>query len=252
MSDREERTMMVYLDYNPANIIHPLQATKLAMILREWLPEPMDRDTTRFESIPVDSLSWVTGEHVLEAILSLEIPPKEEGRWWGGAICVTGEHNSTHLWLTEHKQTSPDGLKMWLMAENRDECDVIWRGFIVHLLLFFAVRRFIGLSEAKLSWFYRGKFYGMFWLNSTERITPKDSDWERYHIAIVYVWLISEAVFGAEYLTVYMLTHLCPPLRSTFAVRGTASLGIMGEPRVPPLNPSETIVLSEHYRLWGV
>ena len=25
------------------------------------------------------------------------------------------------------------------------------------------------------------------------------------------------------------------------------SLGIMGEPRVPPLNPSETIVLSEHY-----
>ena len=30
------------------------------------------------------------------------------------------------------------------------------------------------------------------------------------------------------------LTHLCPPLRSTFAVRETASLGIMGEPRVPP------------------
>ena len=27
------------------------------------------------------------------------------------------------------------------------------------------------------------------------------------------------------------------------------SLGIMGAPRVPPLNPSETIVLSEHYRL---
>ena len=39
------------------------------------------------------------------------------------------------------------------------------------------------------------------------------------------------------------LTHLCPPLRSTFAVRETASLGIMGEPRVPPLNPPETIVL---------
>ena len=30
------------------------------------------------------------------------------------------------------------------------------------------------------------------------------------------------------------------------------SLGIMGEPRVPPLNPSDMIVLSEHYRLWGV
>ena len=31
---------------------------------------------------------------------------------------------------------------------------------------------------------------------------------------------------------------------TTFAVRETASLGIMGAPRVPPLNPSETIVLS--------
>ena len=32
------------------------------------------------------------------------------------------------------------------------------------------------------------------------------------------------------------------PTVPTFAVRETASLGIMGEPRVPPLNPSETIV----------
>ena len=46
------------------------------------------------------------------------------------------------------------------------------------------------------------------------------------------------------------LTHLCRPVRSTFAVRETASLGIMGAPRVPPLNPSESIVLWEHYRLW--
>ena len=38
-------------------------------------------------------------------------------------------------------------------------------------------------------------------------------------------------------------SHLCRPVRSTFAVRETASLGIMGAPRVPPLNPSETIVL---------
>ena len=36
------------------------------------------------------------------------------------------------------------------------------------------------------------------------------------------------------------LTHLCPPLRATFAVREIASLGIMGEPQEPPLNPSET------------
>ena len=53
------------------------------------------------------------------------------------------------------------------------------------------------------------------------------------------------------------LTHFFPPLRfrnqvSTFAVRETASLGIMGAPRVPPLNPSETIVLWEHYRLWAL
>jgi len=49
------------------------------------------------------------------------------------------------------------------------------------------------------------------------------------------------------------LTHFCPLLRfrnqvQTFAVRETASLGIMGAPRVPPLSPSETIELSEHYR----
>ena len=48
------------------------------------------------------------------------------------------------------------------------------------------------------------------------------------------------------------LTHLCRPVRSTFAVRETASLGIMGAPRVPPLNLPESIVLWEHYRLWGV
>ena len=40
-----------------------------------------------------------------------------------------------------------------------------------------------------------------------------------------------------------MLTHFCPQLRSTFAVRESASLAIMEAPRVPPLNPSETIVL---------
>ena len=39
------------------------------------------------------------------------------------------------------------------------------------------------------------------------------------------------------------------PTVPTCAVRETACLGIMGEPRVPPLNPSESIVLSEHYRL---
>ena len=40
------------------------------------------------------------------------------------------------------------------------------------------------------------------------------------------------------------------PTVPTCTVRETASLGIMGAPRVPPLNPSETIVLSEHYHYY--
>ena len=39
-----------------------------------------------------------------------------------------------------------------------------------------------------------------------------------------------------------VLTHFCPPFPHLLSERLT-SLGIMGEPRVPPLNPSETIVL---------
>ena len=35
------------------------------------------------------------------------------------------------------------------------------------------------------------------------------------------------------------LTHFCPPFQHLLSERLT-SLGIMGEPRVPPLNPSET------------
>ena len=44
---------------------------------------------------------------------------------------------------------------------------------------------------------------------------------------------------GVQGATLLLLTHLCPPFRSTFAVRETASLGIMGAPRLLP----------EHYRL---
>ena len=39
-----------------------------------------------------------------------------------------------------------------------------------------------------------------------------------------------------------LLTHSCPPFQHLLSERLT-SLGIMGEPRVPSLNPSETIVL---------
>ena len=42
--------------------------------------------------------------------------------------------------------------------------------------------------------------------------------------------------------------HFCPPFQHLLSER-LMSLGIMGARRVPPLNPSETIVLSEHYRL---
>ena len=40
------------------------------------------------------------------------------------------------------------------------------------------------------------------------------------------------------------------PTVPTCAVRETASLGIMGAPRVPPLNPSESIVLSYRPRVF--
>ena len=43
------------------------------------------------------------------------------------------------------------------------------------------------------------------------------------------------------------LTHFCPPFQHLLSEILT-SLSIMGAPRVPPLNPSETIVLWEHYK----
>ena len=38
------------------------------------------------------------------------------------------------------------------------------------------------------------------------------------------------------------LTHSCPPFQHLLS-EGLTSLGIIGAPRVPPLNPSESIVL---------
>ena len=64
---------------------------------------------------------------------------------------------------------------------------------------------------------------------------------------ILISWSVREAAINVG--STNELTHLCRPVRSTFAVRETASLGIMGATRMPPLNPSESIVLSEHYRL---
>ena len=45
--------------------------------------------------------------------------------------------------------------------------------------------------------------------------------------------------------------NFCPPFPHLLSERLT-SLGIIWAPRVPPLNPSETIAFWEHYRLWGV
>ena len=53
---------------------------------------------------------------------------------------------------------------------------------------------------------------------------------------------------NTKYFKHTFLTHLFPPFQHLLSERLT-SLGIMGEPRVTPLNPSESIVLSEHYRL---
>ena len=45
------------------------------------------------------------------------------------------------------------------------------------------------------------------------------------------VWKALNTLLAA----VVCLTHSCPPLHLTFAVRESASLGIMGAPEVPPL-----------------
>ena len=81
--------------------------------------------------------------------------------------------------------------------------------------------------------------------NCPKKCSNKDNRYTPYLLSCKYTY-VNIYTYG---LRPYALTHLCPPLRSTFAVRETASLGIMGAPRVPPLNPSETKVLSEHYRL---
>ena len=61
---------------------------------------------------------------------------------------------------------------------------------------------------------------------------------------------VSHRAVGHTATYISLLTHSCPPFQHLLSER-LMSLGIMGAPRVPHLNPSETIVLSEHYRLWG-
>ena len=69
--------------------------------------------------------------------------------------------------------------------------------------------------------------------------------WNNWDDLSVNLILAPEVIFCVE---MPLLTHSCPPFQHLLPERLT-SLGIVGEPRVPPLNPSETIVLWEHYRL---
>ena len=65
---------------------------------------------------------------------------------------------------------------------------------------------------------------------------------------LVLPGLADGIIHGGENLPLWKkeniyLTHFCPPFQHLLSERLT-SLGIMGTtPRVPPLNPSETIVL---------
>ena len=73
-----------------------------------------------------------------------------------------------------------------------------------------------------------------------------------FMIMLVFVGQSIAGVFcknGWGLIEVLRITHLCPPFQHLLSERLTF-LGIMGAPRVPPLNPPETIVLSEHYRIW--
>ena len=62
---------------------------------------------------------------------------------------------------------------------------------------------------------------------------------------------VSHRAVGHTATYISLLTHSCPPFQHLLSER-LMSLGIMGAPRVPHLNPSESIVFWEHYRLWGV
>ena len=64
-------------------------------------------------------------------------------------------------------------------------------------------------------------------------------------LALIFQGSLDESVLPVEWKIsqVSSIVNLFFPTVPTFAVRETASLGIMGAPRVPPSNPSESIVL---------
>ena len=81
--------------------------------------------------------------------------------------------------------------------------------------------------------------------DNVDSVTDSETPFVAYN-AIMGFWYRAAISMGSDAPDHYpdmTITHLCRPVRSTFAVRETVSLGIMGAPRVPPLNPSESIVL---------
>ena len=68
------------------------------------------------------------------------------------------------------------------------------------------------------------------------------------NILYIYIYVYMKKIyiyiyFAQFYNSILVVVIPHTDRKHTFAVRETASLGIMGAPRVPPLNPSETIVL---------
>ena len=69
----------------------------------------------------------------------------------------------------------------------------------------------------------------------TESLAPEPC---YYYYNLDYILLICTE---SRIAMLYELTHFCAPFQHLLSERLT-SLGIMGAPLVPPLNPSETIV----------
>ena len=70
-------------------------------------------------------------------------------------------------------------------------------------------------------------------MNSSLWSEPLSTKFKKYSNVKYIVFALKKGKSNLYYFDP-ILTHLCRPVRSTFAVRETAFLGMMGEPRVPP------------------
>ena len=96
--------------------------------------------------------------------------------------------------------------------------------------------------------FNPGEFLSTLVAQGPQLTSGVKGDWEglyrRYEILLSLC-----NVIALDMMCLVYLTHFCPPFSNICCPERLTSLGIMGVPRVPPLNRSETIVLSAHYRL---